>query len=108
MLVVIEGLVMCFILLLICVIGMANGPVEMVVFYEDDVKKRVVELGLITEERLKRNSAIITAALFLPIIFITPAMVYFLNGAREFWDMFWQMTAILRDCLTGSSLTGTG
>ena len=95
MLVVIEGLVMCFILLLICVIGMANGPVEMVVFYEDDVKKRVVELGLITEEKLKRNSAIITAALFLPIIFITPAMVYFLNGAREFWDMFWQMTAIL-------------
>ena len=50
MLIVIEGLVMCFILLLICVIGMANGPVEMVVFYEDDVKKRVVELGLITEE----------------------------------------------------------
>ena len=95
MLIVIEGLVMCFILLLICVIGMANGPVEMVVFYEDDVKKRVVELGLITEEKLKRNSAIITAALFLPIIFITPAMVYFLNGAREFWDMFWQMTAIL-------------
>lgn len=95
MLIVIEGLVMCFILLLICVIGMANGPVEMVVFYEDDVKKRVVELGLITEEKLKRNSVIITAALFLPIIFITPAMVYFLNGAREFWDMFWQMTAIL-------------
>ena len=95
MLVVIEGIVMCFILLIICVIGIANGPVEMVVFYEDDVKKRVVELGLITEERIKRNSMITTIALFAPILTVVPAMVYFINGAREFSELFWQMTVIL-------------
>ena len=95
MLVVIEGILMCFILLIICVIGIANGPVEMVVFYEDDVKKRVVELGLITEDRIKRNSLIVKIALFAPILFITPAMVYFINGAREFSELFWQMTIIL-------------
>ena len=95
MLIAIEGLVMCFILLLICVIGKANGAVGLVVFYEDDVKKRVVELGLITEERIKRNSAITTAALFLPMLILVPAMVYFINGAREFMDLFWQMTVIL-------------
>ena len=95
MLVLIEGIVMCFILLIICVVGIANGPVGLVVFYEDDVKKRVIELGLITEEKLKRNSLIVKIALFAPILFLTPAMVYFINGAREFWDMFWQMTAIL-------------
>ena len=95
MLVVIEGLVMCFILLLICVIGKANGAVGLVVFYEDDVKKRVVELGLITEEKIKRNSAITTVALFLPMLILVPAMVYFINGAREFMDLFWQMTVIL-------------
>ena len=88
MLVVIEGIVMCFILLIICVIGIANGPVGLVVFYEDDVKKRVVELGLTTEERIKRNSMITTIALFAPILILVPAMVYFINGAREFSDLF--------------------
>ena len=95
MLVLIESIVMCFILLIICVIGIANGPVGLVVFYEDDVKKRVIELGLITEEKLKRNSLIVKIALFAPILFLTPAMVYFINGAREFGDLFWQMTVIL-------------
>ena len=95
MLVLIEGIVMCFILLIICVVGIANGPVGLVVFYEDDVKKRVIELGLITEEKIKRNSLIVKIALFAPILFLTPAMVYFINGAREFRDLFWQMTVIL-------------
>ena len=95
MLVLIEGIVMCFILLIICVVGIANGPVGLVVFYEDDVKKRVIELGLITEEKIKRNSLIVKIALFEPILFLTPAMVYFINGAREFRDLFWQMTVIL-------------
>ena len=45
MLILLEGFVMCFILLLICVIGIANGPVGLVVFYEKDVQYRVVELG---------------------------------------------------------------
>ena len=95
MLVLIEGMVMCFVLLLICVVGIANGPVGLVVFYEDDVKKRVVELGLITEERIKRNSLIVKIALFTPVLFLTPAMVYLVNGAREFSELFWQMTMIL-------------
>lgn len=37
MLILLEGFVMCFILLLIYVIGIANGPVGLVVFYEKDV-----------------------------------------------------------------------
>ena len=40
---IIEGLVMCFILLLICVVGIANGPVGLVIFYEQEVKDRVIE-----------------------------------------------------------------
>ena len=95
MLILIEGIVMCFVLLIICVVGKANGAVGLVVFYEDDVKKRVVELGLITEEKIKRNSAITTIALFLPILVLVPAMVYFINGARDFPELFWQMTAIM-------------
>lgn len=33
-LLIIEGIVMCFVLLLICVIGIANEPVGLVGFYE--------------------------------------------------------------------------
>ena len=31
---VLEGVAMCFVLLIICVVGIANGPVGMVFFYE--------------------------------------------------------------------------
>ena len=61
----IEGIVMCFVLLIICVIGIANGPVGLVVFYEQDVKDRVVELGLTTREKIKRTSIITVTALFI-------------------------------------------
>lgn len=51
MLLIVEGIVMCFVLLIICVIGIANGPIGLVVFYEQEVRDRVVELGLTTENR---------------------------------------------------------
>lgn len=34
---VLEGIVMCFVLLIICVVGIANGSVGMVFFYEKEV-----------------------------------------------------------------------
>ena len=36
MILIVEGVVMCFVLLIICVIGIANGPVGLVVFYEQE------------------------------------------------------------------------
>lgn len=95
MVIVLEGLAMCFILLIICVIGIANGPVGLVVFYEKDVQNRVVELELTTKDRIKRNTIISSVALFVPVLFLVPAMVYFINSAREFWDIFWQISVIL-------------
>ena len=44
MLILIDSLAMCFILLLICVVGIANGPVGSVYFYEPEMQERVVEL----------------------------------------------------------------
>lgn len=84
MLVIFEGLILCFWMLLICVVGIANGPVGLVVFYEQDVKDRVVELGLTTVEKIKRTSVISCIALFLPQITVIPALVYFYNGAGVF------------------------
>ncbi len=55
MLILIEGLVMCFWLLPVCVVGIANGPVGLVVLYEQDVQDRVCELGLTTKARNKKS-----------------------------------------------------
>lgn len=90
-----EGIVMCFVLLMVCVIGIANGPVGLVVFYEPDVQKRVVELGYTTEKAIRRRTALISLLLFVPLFILPPLMVYGLNGATGFLDGFWQMTVIL-------------
>ena len=95
MILIIEGIVMCFILLIICVVGIANGPVGLVVFYEQEVKDRVVELGMTTREKIKRISILPMIALFVPMIVLVPLMVYGINGARGFWNGFWQMLVIL-------------
>lgn len=91
----IEGIVMCFVLLIICVVGIANGPVGLVIFYEQEVKDRVVELGMTTKERIQKTSIITVIALFVPMLVLVPLMVYGINGAKGFWDSYWQMLAIL-------------
>ena len=95
MLILVESLAMYFILLLICVIGIANGPVGSVYFYEPEVQEKVVELGLTTKEEIKKRYTIAGVALFVPILVFVPAMVYFINVARNFWDIFVQITIIL-------------
>ena len=92
---VLEGVVMCFVLLIICVIGIANGPVGLVVFYEQEVQDRVIELGLTTREKIKRTSIFTAIALLVPMLILVPVMVYGINGATDFWNGFWQMLVIL-------------
>lgn len=95
MILLMEGIVMCFILLIYCAVGIANGPVGLVVLYEDNVQARVVELGLTTKEKIRKSFIISCIVLFLPLVTLIPAMVYGINGATGFWDGFWQMTVIL-------------
>ncbi|NMB29743.1 MAG: hypothetical protein GX991_06790 [Clostridiaceae bacterium] len=92
--VVLEGLAMSFWLLLICVVGIANGPVGLVVFYEQDVKDRVIKLGLTTAAQMKKNAILVSLALFIPVLIVVPVLVYFVNGARGFLDGFTQMAWI--------------
>ncbi len=95
MLILLEGLVMCFFMLLFCVIGIADGPAGLVVMYEKDVQDRAIELGLTTREKIRKSLLVSFAVLYLPYILIVPAMVYGINGASGFWDGFWQITVIL-------------
>ncbi len=95
MLLIVEGVVMCFVLLIVCVVGIANGPVGLVLLYEDDVQQRVVELGLTTKAKIRGNFILCSMALFVPLFILPPLMVYGINGATGFWDGFWQMSIIL-------------
>ena len=95
MLLIIEGIVMCFALLIALVVGISNGPVNLVLLYEKDVQERVVELGLTTKEKIRKNFILCSIALFIPLFVLPPIMVYGLNGVTGFWDGFWQMTIIM-------------
>ena len=93
-LVIIEGLVACLMVLLACVIGISNGAVNMVCLYEKEVQKRVIERKLITEKKIKRNAILFN--IWLPFfITFTLVSVYVVNGARGFWDGFWQILVII-------------
>ncbi len=94
MLIVIEGIVMCFILLFVCVVGTANGPVGMVFFYEKEVQEKAIELGLITAESMKKRKGIAAIAIFLPQFLLVPYMVYGINGVSDFKTAMIQMTII--------------
>lgn len=94
MLLLIEGLAMCFLMLLVCVVGTANGPVGCVYFFEKDVQGRAVDLGLTTREKINKDYRIAGIALFVPILIFVPAMVWFINGARGFKELFSQILTI--------------
>ena len=95
MILIIEGLAMCLVLLIVCVIGIAyDGPVGLVTFYEYDVKTRVIELGLTTEEKIRKSAIISGIAVFIPMLLLIPYMVYGINGAVGFIQGFTQMLVI--------------
>lgn len=80
---IVEGLAACLFVLLPCVIGISNGAVNLVCLYEKEVQKRVVELGLITEKKIKRNAMLFNIWLPFFILFVLVS-VYTVNGARGF------------------------
>ncbi len=95
MILIIEGMAMCLIELLVCVIGIANdGPVGLVTFYEENVKERVIELGLTTREKIRKSTIISGIAVFIPVLILVPGMVYGLNGASGFREGYRQMLVI--------------
>ena len=67
MVVIFEGIVMSFLLLMYCVVGIKDGAVGLVCLYEKDVQDRVVELGLITKEKIKKQFLISSIILFVPL-----------------------------------------
>ncbi len=95
---VIESFVLNFVLLLVCVINIRNGAVGGVHYYEQPVKDRVVELGLITEKQIRRNKAVSGLVFMLVLLVAAPLMVFCVNGAETFQDSFIQLTVMYMLC----------
>ena len=94
-LLILEGIVMCFVLLITCVISISNGAVGGVALYENDVQERVVELGYTTKKKIKKSFIIMALAMYIPLFTLVPFMVYYINGAHSFYEGFIQMTIIM-------------
>ena len=90
-----ECLVMCFLVLLPCVIAIAHGPEQGAFLYEKDVQERVVELGLLSEAKLRRNRRLFYLGMLLPLLSFAIFAVYGINGARGFLGPFWQLTVLI-------------
>lgn len=95
MLIIIEGIVLCFILLMFCVIGIANGPEKFTVFYEKNVQEKAIKLGYTSKEQIKKQTIISFIVLYLPCFVLVPFMVCYINEAKEFSEIFVQSLLIM-------------
>ncbi len=93
--VVLEGLGLGAILFLICAVGIRNGAIGMVHLYGEAVQKRVCELGLTSEDKIRKRSLLFKILCVPGYMAYVLICVYTLNGARSFLSGFWQIFVIL-------------
>lgn len=95
MILIFEGLVLSFLLLISCVVGKANGAVNMVFLYEKEVQDRVVELGLIDKNKIQKNKNNFMLFGIIPFFILLIIFVYVINKTRGFKEGFVQLLIIL-------------
>lgn len=92
---ILEGLGLGALLMLVCAIGIRNGAIGLVHLYSQEVQQRVVELGLTTREKIRRNSMRFKAICIPVYLAYLLTCVYAINGARGFSEGLWQILVIL-------------
>ena len=90
-LLILECLVACFIFFIPCVIAIANGRHNGAFLFEKDVQERVVEMELITREKISRNRNIFKITTMTALIAFVIWSVHCINGASVFWEPFLQI-----------------
>jgi hypothetical protein len=63
-----------------------RGPVGGIFFYPKGMQERVIELGLITPDELKRRRSFVYTLILVWMILVPLVMIVFVNGARSYWD----------------------
>ena len=94
MILVLECIVICFILFLPCVVVIANGIHNGAFLFEKDVQERVIQMGLITKEKIDRNRKLFKISTMVVMIAFVLWAVYGINGARGFIKPFLQIYAL--------------
>ena len=92
---ILEGLGLGFLLYLICAMGIRNGAVGMVHLYDQKVQERVVQLGLSTADEIRKRSVLFRSLCLPGYLIYVLICVYVINGARGFFEGFWQGFVIL-------------
>ncbi|MBR2677199.1 MAG: hypothetical protein IKE28_09855 [Solobacterium sp.] len=90
-----EGLGLGFFLYLVCAIGIRHGAVGIVHLYSESVQKRAVELGLTSFDEIRKRSLEFKGLCIPGYLIYVLVCVYVINGARGFFQGFWQMFVIL-------------
>ena len=73
-----------------CAIGIRNGAVGMIHLYEQKVQDRVIQLGMTTEEEIKKRSLRFKGLCIPGYMLYVLVSVCWVNGARGFLPGFWQ------------------
>lgn len=63
--------------------------------YHQNVQDRCVEMGMTTHEKIRKKSKTFKIVCIPGYILYILGCVYGVNGARGFWNGFWQMFVIL-------------
>ena len=66
------------------------GPVGGAFYYEQDIQDRLVELGLITHERIARRCWVALASGLVAMLAVLFVCVCVVNGERSYLDIVWQ------------------
>ena len=90
-----EGLGLGLLLYLFCAVGIRNGAVGMVHLYDRKVQERAIQLGLTTEEEIRKRSRIFRSIGLPGYLLYVLVCVYAVNGTRGFLPGFLQMFVIL-------------
>ena len=92
---IIEGFGLGGLLYLVCAFGIRNGALGMVHLYSAQVKERVVELGLIDRETIRKRGFLFKAFCIPAYIIYVIICVYGINKAQGFWQGALQSFVIL-------------
>ena len=91
---ILEGLALCLILTVMCIIGIKDGAAGMAFFYVNEVQDKAIAQGLTTAEKIKRSAKLFKISGILIYVAALMVSVYVVNGARGFLDAFLQMLVI--------------
>lgn len=92
---IIEGIGLGCLLYIFCAIGIRNGAVGMVFLYDRKVQERAVELGLTTEETIRKRGKLFRTVGLSGYLLYVIICVYGINHARGFPAGFLQCFVIL-------------